>query len=112
MAKTAFGTPDDYLKALRKVQNSKRMDLLWAHFNEPDHTTTWENLGAVTGHGNYRVINRQYGSFAGSVARLLGLSEKPLDTNRNAWWLWVLVDWAGKDDKGHQRFRLRDEVLK
>lgn len=54
----------------------------------------------------------EFGTLAGGVARQLGLSEKPLDPNGYAWWLWVLVHWAEKrDSNGDTAIVLRPEVI-
>jgi hypothetical protein len=113
----AFGTADDYFRALQAVLKEhvppKHLDMLREHFNAPDHTTTWKQLAQKVGYPDFNTVSLQYGTFAGRVAGQLGLSEKPLDPNGNGWWLWVLVHWADeRDASGDTAFVLRPEVVK
>jgi hypothetical protein len=112
-----FGTTDDYCRAFKAVQTEgiadKHLALLQAHFNPPEHTVTWEQLAAAVGYDGGRAVNLHYGTFAGRIARELGLRNKPPDPNRNRWWLWVLVRWAEELDSesGHTAFVLRRPVV-
>ena len=108
-----FGTTADYLRAFEAVQAEGIADnhlrLLWAHLAAPEYTTTWAMLAEAVGYPNGSSVNLQYGKFAERIARQLGRSEKPLDPNGTAWWLWVLVRWAEECDpeSGHTAFVLR-----
>jgi hypothetical protein len=87
--------------------------LLQAHYEAPEHTATWEKLATAVGYNGYRAVSLQYGAFAKRIAQELGLRDKPLDTNKNAWWLWALVRWARERDpeSGHTAFVLRRPVV-
>lgn len=112
-----FGTPADYLRVFEALQTEgipeKHLALLRAHLAAPGQTTTWAKLAAAVGYPNGSSVNLQYGKFAERVARQLGLSDKPLDPNGTAWWLWVLVRWADERDheSGHTAFVLRSPVI-
>lgn len=111
-----FGTAEDYVRAFTILQREgiakKHLALLQAHFKAPNHTTTWAQIAETVGYANGNAVNLQYGKFAERIARQLGLNDKPLDPNGNAWWLWALVRWASeRDPSGHTMFVLRRPVI-
>ena len=112
-----FGTTEEYLRAFKAVLagriHQKHLALLRAHLAAPGYTTTWARLADAVGYPNSSSVNLQYGNFAKQIARKLGLSDKPLDPNGSAWWLWVLVRWAEERDQksGHTAFALRRPVV-
>jgi hypothetical protein len=112
-----FGAAEDYTRALQALMAEGIPDhhrtILQAHFNAPDQTASAQRLAERVGYASYRAVNLHYGKFAERIARLLGLSGKPLDPNGNAWWLWVLVCWANERDleSGHTAFVLRRPVI-
>ena len=109
-----FGTTADYLRAIEAVRAEGIPDnLLRAHLRAPGYTTTWARLAEAVGYPTGSAVNLQYGKFAERTALQLGLSDKPLDPNGTAWWLWVLVFWADeRDPSGHTAFVLRRPVIK
>jgi hypothetical protein len=113
MDEEEFGIAADYVRAFAAVRAEgiadNHMTLLQAHLACPGYTTTWESLADVVGYPTGSSVNLQYGLFAERIARQLGLTEKPLDPNGTAWWLWALVHWAAKRDpeSGHTAFVLR-----
>jgi len=112
-----FGTTDDYFRAFKAIRAEgiadKHLAMLRAHLRAPEHTTTWARLAETVGYRNGRAVNLQYGKFAERIARQLGLSHKPPDSNGNTWWLWVLVRWANeRDSSGDTAFVLRRPVVK
>jgi hypothetical protein len=113
-----FGTTHDYRTAFEAVQAEGIPDnhraLLQAHLAAPGYTTTWARLAEAVEYPTGSSVNLQYGIFAERIARQLGLNEKPLDPNGNAWWLWVLVRWAEPPrdpESGHTAFVLRRPVV-
>jgi hypothetical protein len=116
MDEEEFGTTDDYREAFEVVRAegipNNHMALLQAHLAAPGYTTTWARLADAVGYPTGSSVNLQYGKLAERIARQLGMREKPLDTNGNAWWLWVLVRWNGRDrQSGHTAFVLRRPVV-
>jgi hypothetical protein len=107
-----FGTVDDYTRALQTVLKEegvpeKHLDILRAHCEAPDRTSTANKLAQAVGYANGNAVNLQYGTLAHRVATELGVPEPP-----KGFWLFVLVDWAGGfDSKGHTRFGLRKPVV-
>ena len=111
-----FGTANDYYRAFKAIQKAdipdKHLALLQTHYEAPEHTATWEQLAAAVKYDGFRAVNLQYGTFAERIARELGLRNKPLDPNGNAWWLFALVRWAGRDpESGDTAFVLRRPVV-
>ena len=80
--------------------------MLREHYLAPKHTTTWQALADKVGYRTGNTVNTQYGTFAGKVAKEMGIHEKP-----EGFWLYVLAKWATrKDAKGHTQFILRKPV--
>ena len=111
-----FGTTDAYFRAFQALQREgipdKHIELLQAHFNAPGHTATWAQLAAEVGYANGNAVNLQYGTLAGRVANLLGVTRRP-----QGFWIYVLGDRPKDKDKqrdtesGHARFVLRRPVI-
>src|SRR5262249_1856885 len=106
-----FGTIDAYLRAFEVVGAEgipeNHLALLRAHYAAPNHTATWAQLATVIGYANGNAVNLQYGTFAGRVAREMGITTVP-----NGFWLDVLAGWAEERDavSGHTSFILRRPV--
>lgn len=104
-----FGSVDAYARAFRVLIAEGIPDyqiaLLRAHFNSPDHTTTWAKLAQTVGYANGGGVHLQYGRLGRRLAEQLG---KRLD-----FWTLILVDWAEmKDPSGHTAYILRPPVIK
>lgn len=113
MSQKSNHTTEDFLRALDAVLaddvNEKHLEILRTHLSAPGYAATWEQLATAVGYANGNAINLQYGKLAERIATQLGYESKPIDSNGNAWWLWVLVDWAKDCDpeSGHTVFVLR-----
>jgi hypothetical protein len=105
-----YGTTADYEHALRAVLgrrvHPRHLAMLREHYLSPGHTTTWAALAGKVGYRTGNTVNTQYGTFAGRVAKELGVIDKP-----EGFWLYVLSKWAKTNDaKGHTQFTLRKPV--
>ena len=108
MSEEEFGTADAYTSAFRALANERTLDkhipLLQAHFNAPDHTTTWAQLAQAVGYAEGRAVHLQYGRLGRRLAYQLG--------KRPDYWNLVLVDWAKHEDpSGHTTYVLRRPVI-
>jgi hypothetical protein len=85
-----FGTLDDYLRAfvvlVAEGIPENHLALLHAHYAAPNHTATCAQLAMTIGYANGNAVNLHYGTFAGRVAREMGITAVP-----NGFWLDVLV---------------------
>jgi hypothetical protein len=120
MAHKRYGSANDYFEAfqylIRKGLPEKHLAMLREHYNAPDHTITWPDLAEAVGYASYTVVNRQYGRLAHHLAERLGVRGKPIaegdrQTEDRAWWLYVLVDWNGRDENGVTRFQLLPDAV-
>lgn len=106
-----FGTTAEYVAVFRALQSQgihpNHRALLEAHLQAPAATASWRQLARAAGYKDEDPVKLQYGTFAGRVARRLGVRRRP-----EGFWLYVLAEWAEeRDDKGHTRYRLRPEVV-
>ena len=115
-----FGTADAYFRAFQQLRKDglppNHLAMLREHYNAPDHTITWPALAEAVGYANFNAVNMQYGRLARRLAEQLGIHEKQIaegdpQTEDRAWWLYVLVDWNGRDGDGVTRFMLRPEAV-
>src|SRR5262245_59680919 len=108
MNEEKFGTAEAYTKAFRVLLDEGIHDnhiaLLKAHFNSPNHTTTWAKLAHDVGYARGGAVHLQYGKLSSRLAHELG--KRPDFLNL------ILVDWAKyKDPSGHTTYVLRRPVI-
>ena len=107
-----YPTATDYFNAFNAVfaehVPDKHLAILRGHLYAPNRTATWLQLGEKVG-WSAKIVNTQYGTFAGRIAKNLGFSEKP-----GGCWLNVLAGYPYDRAiiNGHHAFVLLPPVVK
>ncbi|CAN5572128.1 hypothetical protein BH20VER1_BH20VER1_22810 [soil metagenome] len=108
MSEHEFATVDQYVRAFEVTRADMPVDLVQAHLDAPDYTTTWQQLAEAVGKRSYRGVNARYGNYASKIAKHLGLITKPAE----GFWLYTLVRFADKPGvHGHTAYVLRTPVI-
>lgn len=108
-----FEAVDRYIFAFETVLKEgirpKQKDILIAHYNSQNHTSTAQRLATSVGYLTFGGVNFQYGILARRIAELIGFEYPPM-----GFWLHVLADWADEPEAetGHTAFVLRPAVVK
>ena len=116
MREDAFGSADDYYRALTNLEREglteKQRSLLRVHLEAPEQGITWAELAGSVGYKTGGSVNLQYGTLARRVALQLGVDLSRVSGPGLVGWLSVLIEIAnyrGKD--GHRVFVLRPSVV-
>lgn len=91
-------------KQLRETLNTKLVELLNAHFNSPNHTSTASRLAEAVGYKKHTATNNQYGSLSKSLAAILGYKPK-------GQWIVLILETSHPKKSAHANLTLRPEVV-